>query len=234
MAPAVAAAIGMAASNIITNSINSAADREAKDEAVRRLSAQQSQSNTDYSAIINQIQDYYANRGSLGSQGDVDTYKRLVAEYDPDSYVYNRGQFGDTYNKGVEDFLNPLKDKIIADEVAKVQHSAAGAGLGRGSGAAQSIAQAVADKNEQLYKDAQDMYRDDRDFAYRTYSDYADAMQKALDTKREAMGTKIQMYGNLANDYYNYKDAEQSDLLKARQDKIGTNATYATAMAGIY
>jgi hypothetical protein len=42
------------------------------------------------------------------------------------------------------------------------------------------------------------------------------------------------MQGNLANDYYSVMDARQADLIRAQQDKFGTNATYSTAMAGLY
>ena len=52
--------------------------------------------------------------------------------------------------------------------------------------------------------------------------------------KRAAMDTKVSLQGNLASDYLNTMDAQQSDILKARQDAIATNSSYANAMASLY
>lgn len=231
MVPAIIAG-AVAAGTIASNLYNSSKDREARDSARRALADQQGASNYDYNQILNEINSYYNQRGSLGTAQDAKDYKEAIAGYDPNSFVYDRGEFD--YNKTANDFINPLRDKIVANEIAGVQHSAAGAGLGRGSGAAEAIAQAVADKDEELYRLAQEDYRDDRNFAYQKYSDYANAMQQKLDALRAATDTKMTMQGNLAQDYYNVMDSAQSDRLKLQQDKIATNATYAQAMAGLY
>jgi len=235
MIPALIAG-GIAAASLIGNMYNSSADREARKDALKRLAGDQTASNAEYTKILQGIDDYYDRRGGLGTKQDVDNYRAAIAGYDPNSFVYDlndpRNQFN--YNKTANDFITPLRDKIVANEVAGVQHSAAGAGLGRGSGAAEAIAQAVADKDEELYRLAQEDYRDDRDFAYKKYSDYSAAMQNKLNQLREATNTKLTLQGNLANDYYSTMDAAQADRLKAQQDKIATNATYAQAMAGLY
>lgn len=231
MVPAIIAG-AVAAGTIASNLYNSSKDREAREAARSALADQQGASQYDYNQILDSIDTYYKNRGSLGSAQDVKDYKAAIAGYDPNAFVYDRGEFN--YNKTANDFINPLRDKIVANEIAGVQHSAAGAGLGRGSGAAEAIAQAVADKDEELYRLAQEDYRDDRDFAYRKYSDYANAMQQKLDTLRAATDTKMTLQGNLAQDYYNVMDSEMSDKLKLKQDKIATDATYAQAMAGLY
>lgn len=231
MVPAIIAG-AVAAGTIASNLYNSSKDREAREAARSALADQQGASNYDYNQIMNEIDSYYKNRGSLGSAQDVKDYKAAIAGYDPNKFIYDRGEFG--YNKTASDFINPLRDKIVANEIAGVQHSAAGAGLGRGSGAAEAIAQAVADKDEELYRLAQEDYRDDRDFAYRKYSDYANAMQNKLDALRAATDTKMTLQGNLAQDYYGVMDAAMADKLKTKQDKIATDATYAQAMAGLY
>lgn len=233
MVPAIIAG-AVAAGTIASNLYNSSKDREAREDARRQLATDQSLANQDYKDILDSINTYYQGRGSLGTAQDVKDYKAAMAAYDPNSFVYNRGKFENEYNKTASDFINPLRDKIIANEIAGVQHSAAGAGLGRGSGAAEAIAQAVADKDEELYRLAQEDYRDDRNFAYQKYSDYAQAMQQKLDTLRAATDTKMTLQGNLAQDYYNVMDSAQADRLKLNQDKIATNATYAQAMAGLY
>lgn len=231
MIPALIAG-GIAAASLISNMYNSSQDRKSRQNAVNKLSEQQRATDNEYSQMLRDIDSYYNRRGSLGNAQDVTSYKDAIAGYDPNQFVYDRGEFD--YGKTANDFITPLRDKIVANEIAGVQHSAAGAGLGRGSGAAEAIAQAVADKDEELYRLAQEDYRDDRDFAYKKYSDYAQAMQNKLDTLRSATDTKIALQGNLANDYYSTMDAAQADRLKARQDKLATDATYAQAMAGIY
>ena len=232
MVPAIIAG-AVAAGTIASNLYNSSKDREAREAARKQLATDQSLSNQDYDKILQGLDQYYKERGSLGTAKDVEDYKAAMAGYDPNSFVYNRGKFEDEYNKKASDFINPLRDQIVANEIAGVQHSAAGAGLGRGSGAAEAIAQAVADKDEELYRLAQEDYRDDRNFAYQKYSDYANAMQNKLDTLRAATDTKMTLQGNLAQDYYNVMDSAQADRLKLNQDKIATNASYAQAMAGL-
>jgi hypothetical protein len=137
------------------------------------------------------------------------------------------------YNKTADSFINPYYDQIIGDTAATVQHTAAGAGLGRGSGAAQAIADAVVKKNEELYNDAYNRFTDDRQFEYNKYADYIANKQRQLSELRAATDTKLSMQGNLANDYYSVMDAKQSDLLKAQQDRQGTMSTYAQAMMGV-
>ena len=232
MIPALIAG-GIAAASLISNMYNSNQDRKSRERAASRLNEQQIATDNEYSKMLRDIDSYYNGRGSLGTAQDVKSYKDAIAGYDPNKFIYDRGDFSDEYNKTADDFITPLRDKIIANEIAGVQHSAAGAGLGRGSGAAEAIAQSVADKDLELYKQAQEDYRDDRDFAYKKYSDYANAMQNKLDTLRSATDTKIALQGNLANDYYATMDAAQADRLKARQDKLATDATYAQAMAGL-
>lgn len=231
MIPALIAG-GIAAASLIGNMYNSNKDRQSRKDAANRLSEQQIATDNEYSQMLRDIDSYYNGRGSLGTAQDVTSYKDAIAGYDPNKFVYDRGEFD--YGKTADDFITPLRDKIVANEIAGVQHSAAGAGLGRGSGAAEAIAQAVADKDLELYRTAQEDYRDDRDFAYKKYSDYAQAMQNKLDTLRSATDTKIALQGNLANDYYSTMDAAQADRLRARQDKLATDATYAQAMAGLY
>ena len=234
MIPAIIAG-AVAAGSIASSLYNSSKDREAREDMVNRLGEMKAQSDNQYDQILRDITSYYKGRGSLGTAQDVNAYKQAIADYNPDDFIYKQGKtFDETYNKTRDDFLNPYMQTIIGDEVANVQHSAAGAGLGRGSGAAQAIAQAVAEKENELFKEAQQEYKDDRSFEYQKYNDYARQMQEALNQKRAATDTKLTMQGNLAQDYYNVMDSRQADLLRAQQDKLGTQASYSTAMAGLY
>jgi hypothetical protein len=232
----VAVGLGVMAANLIGNQLNSAAEQEQKQQGRAYIQGAQSSANSAYNRIINGIGDYYKQRGSLGNASDSAAYRQAIEGYNPDSFVYTPGQFNAAdYGVGSrEDYVNPYYNQIINDTAAQVQHTAAGAGVGRGSGAAQAIATEVAQKNNDLWREANQEYKDERNFAYNQYSDYIRNMQNALDAKRAATDTKVSMQGNLANDYYSVMDAQQSDRLKALQDQIATNSTYSTAMAGLY
>lgn len=231
MWPLIAAA-AMTAADVGTQLYTDYKDREARQGAFDYLKSMKGDSEADYRRIEGDINSYYDRRGSLGSLQDAQDYASAIRGYNPDDFVYNRGQFN--YGKTAQDFINPYYDQVIGDTAAAVQHSAAGAGLGRGSGAATSIADAVARKNDELYRTAMQDYRDDRDFEYQKYNDYVNAMQQALDTKRAATETKLGLQGNLAQDYFGAMDSRQADLMRARQDKIAANANYAVAMSGLY
>ena len=232
----VAVGLGVMAANLIGNQLNSAAEQEQNQQGRAYLQGAQSSANSAYNNIINDIDAYYKQRGGLGNSQDVTNYRQAIEGYDPDSCVYTPGQFNAAdYGVGSrEDYINPYYDQIIGDTAAQVQHTAAGAGLGRGSGAARAIATEVAQKNNELWKEANQEYKDERTFAYNQYADYIKNMQNALDARRAATDTKLSLQGNLANDYYNVMDSAQSDRLKALQDQIATNSTYSTAMAGLF
>lgn len=235
----VAVGLGVMAANLIGNQLNSAAEQEQKQQGRAYLQGAQSSMNSAYNNIIGGLDAYYNGERAkygLGQKGDSATYRQAIEGYDPNSFVYTPGQFNAAdYGVGSrEDYINPYYDQIIGDTAAQVQHTAAGAGLGRGSGAARAIATEVAQKNNELWKEANQEYKDERNFAYNQYSDYIKNMQNALDARRAATDTKLAMQGNLAQDYVNAMDSHQSDKLKALQDQIATNSTYSTAMAGLF
>lgn len=186
----------------------------------------------EYKAIISQIDQYYANRGSLGSSSDVEAYKKAINDYNPEDYAAEVKNF--EYDKNKEDFLNPYYSRIIGDTANQIQHTAAGAGLGRGSGAALNIAKGVAEKSDELYNTAMNEYNQDRDFAYKTYADAIKNNQARLEALRSGTEYKLGLQGNLAQDYYNTQDSRMSDQLKAQQDRLAAQQTYANAIAGLY
>lgn len=235
MAPAIAAAAIMAAANIGTNLFNSASESSRREDARNYLTGQKGSTDAAYAGLIQQIDDYYKNRGSLGTADDVAKYKSIISGFNPEDYTYTpEKSFDQTYTKSREDFLNPYYDQIIQDTANKIQHTAAGAGVGRNPGTLVNIAKAVAEKDNELYKEANELYNTDRDFAYKTYSDYIQNMQDNLNRKLQATQTQMTAQGNLAQDYYGAMDSRQADLLKAQQDKINASTSYATAMAGLY
>lgn len=232
----IAAAAIMAGASLLGNAMSSANEAESRESGRRYLSSMQGNTDSKYADILNDIERYYGKRlGALGNAGDVANYRGLVEGYDPNQMYYTPGQFDEKEEVGsVNDYINPYYQQIIGDTAEQVQHTAAGAGVGRGSGAAYQIAKEVAEKNRELYNDAYGRYQDARDFAYGKYNDYIQNMQNALAQRRAAMDSKISLTGNLANDYVSTMDAQMGDMLKAKQDRIGTQTSYATAMAGLY
>ena len=204
----------------------------AREEAANKLRAQGQITDAEYNALINDIKQYYNNRGSLGNQEDVNEYKQAIAGYNPEDYAAVDPGFGWSGTK--EDYLNPYYGKIIGDTANTIQHTAAGAGLGRGTGAALNIAKGVAEKSDDLYRTAMQDYQNERNFQYQKYQDAIRNNQNYLNALREGNEYKLGLQGNLAQDYFNTQDSRMSDILKAQQDKMNAQQTYANAIAGLY
>lgn len=239
MAPLIAAAIIGAGASLASSGISAysnyksqQAQIEAREKAAKELKAQGQITDNEYNNIINQINQYYATRGSLGTQGDVNAYKKAIADYNPNAYVATDPGFN--YGKTKEDFINPYYSAIIGDTANQIQHTAAGAGLGRGTGAALNIAKGVSEKSDELYRTAMQDFQNDRTFEYQKYQDAIKNNQNALNALRSGTEYKIGLQGNLASDYYNTQDSRMSDVLKAQQDKLNAQQTYANAISGLY
>lgn len=240
MVPLVAAGlIAGAASNLIGSGIQSyttwktyEAQREERKKAAKELKEQGQITDNEYKNLINQIDSYYNQRGSLGTQADVNKYKQSIEGFNPEDYAYDFDEFN--YDKTKEDFLNPYYNKIIGDTAENLQHTAAGAGLGRGTGAALNIAKGVAEKEDELYKTALQEYNTDRSQAYKEYADAITNNQNRLNALREATKYKIGLQGDLANDYYNTQDQAMSDKLKAQQDRLAAQQAYASSITSLY
>jgi len=235
-APLIAAGI-MAGASLLGAGIQSysqskAAEKEREDRqaAAAQLLQQGQLTQAEYNAIVGQINQYYNSRPSLGSAGDINKYREAIANYNPEDYVADVGDFNDVYSKTKEDFINPYYSRIIGDTANTIQHSAAGAGLGRGTGAALNIAKGTAEKSDELYRTAMQDYTQDRNFAYQQFTDAIRNNQARLDALRSGTEYKMGLQGNLAQDYVNTQDARQSDLLKAQQDRLASKQAYDTAI----
>jgi len=239
MAPLIAAAIIGAGASLASSGISAysnyksqQAQMEAREKAAKELKAQGQITDAEYNNIINQINQYYNTRSSLGTQSDVNAYKKAIADYNPADFVAKDPGFN--YGKTKEDFINPYYSAIIGDTANQIQHTAAGAGLGRGTGAALNIAQGVASKSDELYRTAMQDFQNDRTFEYQKYQDAIRNNQNALNALRSGTEYSIGLQGNLASDYYNTQDSRMSDVLKAQQDKLNAQQTYANAISGLY
>lgn len=207
-------------------------ERQARLAAQAQLREQGKLTQAQYEKSIKDINDYYDTRVGLGSKEDVSKYKTSIEGYNPEDYVYDFGDFN--YDKTKEDFLNPYYNQIIGDVAQKAQGSAAGAGMGRSTFAAQNIARAVAQKEDELYKTALQEYNTDRSQAYKEYADAITRNQERLNALREGNQYKMGLEGDLARDYINVQDQRQSDLMKANQDKLAAQQQYDLAITGLY
>lgn len=175
---------------------------------------------------------YYDNPDNfLGTQEDVQAYREAIKEYNPSDYVYDFREFKYTDENGrektVDDFVNPYYDKIIGDTSKRIQHSAAGAGVGRGTGAATAIAQGVAEKEDQLYKTALDAYNQDRARSYSEWSGNIQAMQNKLNQLKAATDSQLTLKGNLASDYTDTQQQRVADEIAAKQNRSQGNLSLA-------
>lgn len=203
-------------------------EREARLAAQAQLREQGKLTKEEYEKSIKDINDYYDTRIGLGSKEDVSKFKTSIEDYNPEDYIYNFKDFN--YDKTKEDFLNPYYNQIIGDAAQKAQGSAAGAGMGRSTFAAQNIARAVAQKEDELYKTALNEYNTDRSQAYKEYADAITRNQNRLDALREGTQYKMGIQGDLAKDYINTQDQRQADIMKANQDKLQAQREYDLAI----
>lgn len=214
------------------NNQASKAEREDRKAAARQLKDQGKLTDTEYDQIIKSINKYYDTRPTLGTAEDINDYRTAISQYNPEDYVANVDPF--KFDKTKEDFINPYYSRIIGDTASQIQHSAAGAGLGRGTGAALNIAKGTAEKSDELYRTAMADYRDERNFAYQQYSDAIKNNQARLNALREGTQYKMGLQGDLAKDYISTQDQAFSDRMKAEQDRLATKQAYDTAMIGLY
>lgn len=171
-------------------------------------------------AILNEAM---GNNVSLSSEGDLNTYQTLKRSYDPSKYIYDFTPF-DKSNYHVEDYLNPQREAILSDVAKRVQHTAAGAGLGHSSGAVEAIAEGIINKDEELYNQAREQMNTERSFDYGAYTDFINQKQKQLDTLQS--GT-LQRMGMLRGDIQ--FDQEQQDALLANRLNLGNAVMQARA-----
>lgn len=207
-------------------------EREARLAAQAALREQSKSTQEDYENTISDINDFYNHRKGLGIQNDITDYRTSISGYKPEDYIYDFGDF--KYDKTKEDFLNPYYNQIISDAAQKAQGSAAGAGMGRSTFAAQNIARAVAQKEDELYKTALQEYNTDRSQAYKEYADAITRNQERLNALREGTQYKMGIQGDLAKDYINTQDQRQADIMKANQDKLQAQREYDLSIVGMY
>lgn len=192
--------------------------REAKREAVQTAA---DKAGTTYDQMKQLLDSYNTKRIKLADDKLIDQYKSLIKSYEPQ--VYDFEEFGPTYTKTVDDFMNPEAEKIAELAGLKTQANLAGQGAAKGSGALANLGYSRWSAAEQLYKDAQDALKEDRKQAYAEYGDYIDRMQKKLDTLNQGNLNKATLLGGAVSNEQTAQSDYMSDLLSIMGDKASTN-----------
>ena len=198
---------------------------ERKKQQILEQAAQQL--NTDTATLKAMAEEYYRDNQSTGRKDDVQTYRDLIDSYDHNEFVYDAPEFVDNFD--VNDYYAANKDAIIDKTADAIQARAAGQGIGRGTGAANAIATGVAEKNEELYKDALAARNSDRNFAYSLWQANIRNAQDKLRSLQEGTNTQLSLYGNLAEDYQNWQNAKFQTQLDLDKQKMNNDLSLTLA-----
>lgn len=190
--------------------------REAKQRAVQNAIAQ---GNVTFDQIQGILNDYNAGRIRLADDNTVNELKTLMNEYQPQVYDFDKF----TYDKSVDDFIDPNAQKIAELAGLETQASQAGQGAAGGTGAMAGMGYNRWKAAEQLYKDAQQQYNAERSQAYQEYGDYIDRMQKKLDTISQGQLQKINMLSGAVQNEQTAQSDYISDLIGVLGDKTQMN-----------
>lgn len=190
--------------------------REAKQRAIQQA---QSQANATYDQIMGKLGDYDQSRIRLADDDMVQQYKDIMSNYEPQVYDFDRF----SYDKSVEDFLNPEAEKIANLAGLETQAQLAGQGGAKGTGALAGMGYSRWKAAEDLYKDAQSQRNADRAQAYQEYGDYISNMQRKLDTISQGQLQKANLLGGAVSNEQQQQADYISDLIGVMENKAGTN-----------
>jgi len=222
---AIGAGVGLVGG--IFQSIAEDDDEERRQQALRKLSKQ---TNTSYDRIARMYDEFYRNYKPGGTQQDAEEAAAKIRSWDakvaarfeeagltdPSAYKFN-------YDKTVDDFLNPYMDSVIDRSNQKVQHSAAGAALGRSTGAAKAISENTARETDELYKTALSAYNTDRAQTYNEFQGYLSNMQNRLNTLLQSDQWSITAQKDLGDDYLNWAAGQLENKANLEQNRTNTD-----------
>ena len=189
----------------------------------QRLKDLEEEVSSDYTNMMKLLSGYHDKQDRFVTPEMKQEYQRMLSEYDPNAYIYdfNKFQFTDENGKPLsrEDFVVENKDAMLADIESALSHSAAGAGLGRGSGAAGAIAKGVADKSLELQRLANQEYQQERANAYNEWSDYIDKMQAKMGLQEAGYRQQMGLIGGEMERERGEESDYMADLLSLLQGK---------------
>ena len=120
---------------------------------------------------------------------------------------------------------------VINASNAAVQHSAAGAGLGRSTGAAKAIAENTAKEYDKLYNTALDQYNTERQQSYSEWSDYLNRQKDRFNALLEADKWGIGQEKELTNDVMSLAGEQAQNMADINRERAQTKAQI--TLAGI-
>ncbi len=189
----------------------------------QRLKDLEEEVSSDYTNMMKLLSGYHDKQDRFVTPEMKQEYQRMLSEYDPNAYIYDfdKFQFTDENGKPLsrEDFVVENKDAMLADIESALSHSAAGAGLGRGSGAAGAIAKGVADKSLELQRLANQEYQQERTNAYNEWSDYIDKMQAKMGLQEAGYRQQMGLIGGEMERERGEESDYMADLLSLLQGK---------------
>lgn len=220
------AAGAAAAANVFDTLITSWTNQQAREDEKRQREAKQravqnaiAQGNVTFDQMQNILNDYNSGRIRLADDSMVSQYKDLISNYQPQVYDFDKF----SYDKSVEDFIDPNAEKIAELAGLETQASQAGQGAAGGTGAMAGMGYNRWKAAEQLYKDATQQYNQDRSQAYQEYGDYIDRMQKKLDTISQGQLNKINLLAGATQNEQQQQSDYIADLLGVMGDKAQMN-----------
>lgn len=209
------------------NTWNSEKEREAAERARREKANAVNNAGAlashDLDNILDILDQYNQNRMRLADEGDVSALKDIVNSYSPQTYDFDKF----SYDKTVDDFINPEAQKIAELAGLETQADLAGSGAAKGSGALAGMGYSRWKAAQDLYKDAQSQMLQDRSQAYKEYGDYIDRMQEKLNTISQGQLNKANLLSGLVQNEQTQQGDYMSDLLNILGDKAQTRVNTA-------
>lgn len=220
------AGAGAAAAGVFDTLVNSWMNQQARDDERRQQEAKQravqnaaAQANVTFEQMQDILNSYNQDRMKLADDSMVQQYKDLISNYQPQVYDFDKF----SYDKSVEDFINPEAEKIAQLAGLETQAQMAGQGNAKGSGGLANMGYSRWKAAEDLYKDAQAQYNTDRSQAYKEYGDYISNMQNKLNIISQGQLQKANLLGGAITNEQQQQADYISDLLGIMGDKTSTN-----------
>lgn len=173
--------------------------------------------------VLQQLDTYHNTLTQYATPQIKEEYRQMIQNYDPNSFVYDFGSFEDEggFNKTVEDYMDPYTEQIIQQAGKNVLHQYGKSGMGDSGFEQLAAFRTEAEKLDELRKSAREEYKQDRDFAYKEYSDYISNMQNKYNQMANLTSNKIKLLnGAIGHDEQQESDY-MSDLLAVQTNQAG-------------
>lgn len=223
-------------------------DEEAKREALKRAAEEMNVGYKQAEKIFNAYYDTYA---PAGTKEDIQEAANAIRNFDiskyqlsgedsdgngiPDIYEFDKEGKWDTsqwdWETAKDKYIDPYYQDIIDKSNRAVQASAAGAALGRSTGAAKAISENTVKEYNGLYKDARDMFNQDRSawntdrsFEYQKQQDSINNAEERLKNLMLGDQWKIGQQQELGNQLLEFEGNRASNQANLATSKAQTMA----------